>query len=95
MQVCGEGSVGVGADVDGVIIVVILEKRDPLCSGELLFQVTSDDLLLLPSKGGGVLMRLCLVQGRMPRRGRSNRLGGPLMGRARPHTRGGPGPMHL
>jgi hypothetical protein len=63
MQVRGEGGVGVGADVDGAIIVVILEKRDPLCSGELLFQVTSDGLLLLPSEGGGVLTRPCLVQG--------------------------------
>jgi hypothetical protein len=52
MQVCGEG--GVVADVDGAIIIVVLGKRDPLGNGELLFQVMSDGLLLLPSKGGGV-----------------------------------------
>jgi hypothetical protein len=37
MQVRGEGSVGVGADINGAIIVVILGNRDPLGSGELLF----------------------------------------------------------
>jgi hypothetical protein len=38
--------------------------RDPLGSGELLFQVMGDDgLLLLPSEGGGALKRPCLVQG--------------------------------
>jgi hypothetical protein len=34
-----------------------------LGSDELLFQVTSDGLLLLPSEGGGVLVCLCLVKG--------------------------------
>jgi hypothetical protein len=42
----GEGGVGVGADVDGAIIIVVLGDRDPLGSGELLFQVTDDSLLL-------------------------------------------------
>jgi hypothetical protein len=37
--------VGVGADIDGVIIV--LGDNDPLGSGELLFQMMSIDLLLL------------------------------------------------
>jgi hypothetical protein len=62
----GEGGVRVGADVDGAIIVIILEKCDPLGSGELLFQVTNDGflLLLLPSEGDGALTCLCLVQDR-------------------------------
>jgi hypothetical protein len=46
----GEGSTGVGAGIDGAIIVVILGGHDLLGSGELLFQVTGDDLLLLPSE---------------------------------------------
>jgi hypothetical protein len=54
VQVRGEGSVRVGADIDGAIVVVILGNRDPLGSGELLFQVTGDGLLLFPSEGGGV-----------------------------------------
>jgi hypothetical protein len=61
MQVHDEGGVRVGAGVDGAIIVV-LGKRDPLGSGELLFQVMSDGLLL-PSEGGGTLTRPCLIQG--------------------------------
>jgi hypothetical protein len=61
MQVHGEDGVRVGADVDGAIIVVILGDRDPLGSGELLFQVTRDGLLLLPSEGSGALARQCLV----------------------------------
>jgi hypothetical protein len=36
VQVRGKGSVGVGAGVDGAIVVV-LGDRDPLGSGELLF----------------------------------------------------------
>jgi hypothetical protein len=63
MQVHGEGGVGIGADVDRVIIVIILGKRVPLGSGELLFQVMSDGLLLLLNEGGGALTRPCLVQG--------------------------------
>jgi hypothetical protein len=63
VQVRGEGSVRVGADIDGAIVVVILGNRDPLGSGELLFQVTGDGLLLFPSKGGGTFTRPCLVQG--------------------------------
>jgi hypothetical protein len=35
----------------------------PLGSSELLFQVMSDDLLLLPSEDGGALPRPCLIQG--------------------------------
>jgi hypothetical protein len=49
VQVRDEGSVGVGADIVGVIVVV-LGDRNPLCSGDLLFQVTGDDLLLLPNE---------------------------------------------
>jgi hypothetical protein len=63
VQVCGEGSVKVGADIDGAIVVVVLGNRDPLGSGELLFQVTGDGLLLFPSEGGGTFTRPCLVQG--------------------------------
>jgi hypothetical protein len=59
----GEGGVRVEAGVDEAIIVVVLGKRDPLGSDELLFQVTSDGLLLLPSEGGDVLVRPCLIQG--------------------------------
>jgi hypothetical protein len=39
VQVCGEGSVGFGVDVDGAIVVVVLGDRVPLGSSELLFQV--------------------------------------------------------
>jgi hypothetical protein len=63
MQVRGEDGIGVGADVNGAVIVIILGKRDPLGSSELLFQVMSDGLILLPSEGGGVLARPCLIQG--------------------------------
>jgi hypothetical protein len=59
----GEGGSGFGTVVDKVIIVIVLEDRDPLGSGELLFQVTSDCLLLLPSEGGGTLSCMGLIQG--------------------------------
>jgi hypothetical protein len=59
----GEGNVGVGAGVDGAIIVVTLWDRDFLGSNELLFQVMGDGLLLLLSKGGGALTRPSLIQG--------------------------------
>jgi hypothetical protein len=55
VQVRGERS------VDGAIIVVVLGNRDLLGSGELLFQVTDDGLLLFPSEGGGAFARPCLV----------------------------------
>jgi hypothetical protein len=61
--VCGEGGIGVGADVDRAIVVVVLGDRDPLGSGELLFQVAGDGLLLFPCEGGGALTHPCLVQG--------------------------------
>jgi hypothetical protein len=61
--VYGEGGIGVGASIDGVIFVIILGDRDPLGSGELLFQVTGDGLLLLPSESSGALARPCLIQG--------------------------------
>jgi hypothetical protein len=60
VQVCGEGGVGVGAGVDRVIVVVFLGDRNPLCSSELLFQVTSNGLLL-PSEGGGDDSLLLLI----------------------------------
>jgi hypothetical protein len=63
MQVRGEGGIRVGAGVDGAIVIIVLEDCDPLGSGELLFQVTGDGLLLLPSEGGCMLARLCLIQG--------------------------------
>jgi hypothetical protein len=61
--VCGEGSVGVGADIDGANVIVVLGNRDPLGSSELLLQVTGDGFLLFPSEGGGAFARPCLVQG--------------------------------
>jgi hypothetical protein len=61
MQVHSEGGIGVGVDVDGAIVVIVLGDRDPLSNGELLFQVMGDGLLLLPSEGGGVLMCPCLI----------------------------------
>jgi hypothetical protein len=61
VQVRDKGGIGVGADVNGPIVVIILGDCDPLGSGELLFQVTSDGLLLLPSEGGDALARLGLV----------------------------------
>jgi hypothetical protein len=63
VQVHGEGGVGVGAGVDGAIVVIVLGNCDPLGSDELLFQVMGDGLLLFPSEGGGVLARPCLIQG--------------------------------
>jgi hypothetical protein len=63
MQVRGEGGVGVGASVDGAIVIVVLGKRDPLGCGKLMFQVMSDGLLLLPSEGGGALTHSCLIHG--------------------------------
>jgi hypothetical protein len=63
MQVHGEGGIGVGAGVDGVIIVIVLGDHDPLRNNELLFQVMSDGLLLLPSEGSGALTRPCLIWG--------------------------------
>jgi hypothetical protein len=63
MQVRVEGDVRVGAGIDGAIVVVVLRKRDPMVSGELLFQVTSDGLLLFPSEGGDALACPCLIQG--------------------------------
>jgi hypothetical protein len=62
MQVHGEGGIGVGADVDGAIII-ILGDHDPLGSGELLFQVTDNGLLLLTSKDSGAFTCSCLIQG--------------------------------
>jgi hypothetical protein len=63
MQVHGECGIEVGADVDGAIVVVILGDRYPLGSGELLFQVTNDGLLLLLSEGDVMLTRPYLIQG--------------------------------
>jgi hypothetical protein len=63
MQMCREGGVGVGASVDGAIIIVILGDHDPLGSSDLLFQVMNDSLLLLPSEGDGALAHPCLIQG--------------------------------
>jgi hypothetical protein len=63
MQVHDEGGIGVGAGIDGAIVVIGLVDRDPLGNSELLFYVMGDGLLLLPSEGGGVLARSCLVQG--------------------------------
>jgi hypothetical protein len=62
MLVRGERGVGVAVGVDGGIIVVILGDHDPLGSGELLFQVMDDGLLLLQSEGGERACP-CVVQG--------------------------------
>jgi hypothetical protein len=50
MQVREEGDIGVGHGVDRAIVVVVLGGHDPLGSGELLFQVMGDGLLLFPSE---------------------------------------------
>jgi hypothetical protein len=63
VQVHSEGGIGVGVGVDGAIVIIVLGDCDPLGSGELLFQVMGDGLLLLPSEDGGALMRPCLIQG--------------------------------
>jgi hypothetical protein len=65
VQVRDEGGIEVGAGVDGAIIVIILGDHDPLGSGELLFQVTGDGLLILASEGYNTLACLCLIQGLM------------------------------
>jgi hypothetical protein len=57
----GEGGIRVRVDVDGAIVIIVLGDRDPLGSDELLFQVTSNDLLLLPSEGGSVLTLPCFI----------------------------------
>jgi hypothetical protein len=58
MQVRDEGGVGVGAGVDGAIVVVVLGNRDPLGSEKLLFQVTGDGLLFFPIEGGRASSRV-------------------------------------
>jgi hypothetical protein len=63
VQVRGEGSVRVEANVDEAIVVIILGDHNPLDSGELLFQLISDGPLLLQSEGGGTLACTGLVQG--------------------------------
>jgi hypothetical protein len=63
VQVHGEAGVRVGAGVNRAIIVIVLGDHNPLGSGELLFQVMGDGLLLLPSEDGGGLTRPCLDQG--------------------------------
>jgi hypothetical protein len=49
-----------GVSVDGAIVVIVLGNHDPLGSGELLFQMIGNDLLLFPSEGGCALTRPCL-----------------------------------
>jgi hypothetical protein len=63
VQVRGEDGIRVGASVDGAIVIVVLGNHDPLGSGEMLFQVTDNSLLLFSSEGTGTLARPCLVQG--------------------------------
>jgi hypothetical protein len=64
VQVRDEGGVGVAANVDrAIVIIVILGDRDSLCSGELLFQVTGDGILLLLNEGGNALAHSSLIQG--------------------------------
>jgi hypothetical protein len=62
MQVHSEGGIEVGAGVDGAIVVVVLGDRYSLDSGELLFQMTDDSLLLLLSEGDVTLTCLYLIQ---------------------------------
>jgi hypothetical protein len=61
VQVHSEGDIGVGVGIDGAIVIIVLGDCDPLGSGELLFQVMGDGLLLLPSEDGGALVRPCLI----------------------------------
>jgi hypothetical protein len=63
VQVRDQGSIEVGADVDGAIIIIVLDDNDPVGKGELLFQVMSIGLLLLPGEGGGTLVCTGLIQG--------------------------------
>jgi hypothetical protein len=58
-----EGDIKVGVSIDEGINIVVLGNRDPLGTGELLFQVMSDDLLHLLSEGGGMLACTFLIQG--------------------------------
>jgi hypothetical protein len=53
VQVRGEGDVGVGSGIDGVIIIVVLGDCNPLGSCELLYQVMDNGLLILTSEGQG------------------------------------------
>jgi hypothetical protein len=61
VQVRGEAGVGVGASVDGAIIIVVLRDRDPVGSSELLFQMVGDSLLLFPSEDGDPCLLQCLA----------------------------------
>jgi hypothetical protein len=63
VQVSNKDDVGVGASIDGSIVVIVLGDNYPLDSGEMLFQVMSIGLLLLPIKGGGMLTRTGLIHG--------------------------------
>jgi hypothetical protein len=59
VQVHSEGGIRVGAGINGAIVIVILTDRDPLgssellfhVSGELLFQVMSDQWSDSPKRG--------------------------------------------
>jgi hypothetical protein len=75
VQVRGEGGIGVGASVGGAIVIVVLGDCSPLGNGELLFQVTSDGLLLLPSKGGAIQGLTCGNDESLLRSLRDNRCG--------------------
>jgi hypothetical protein len=61
--VCVEGGIGIGAGVDGAIIIVVQGDCDPLGSGELLFQEMSNGHVLLSGEGGGTLTCTGLSQG--------------------------------
>jgi hypothetical protein len=63
VQVCGEGGIGIGAGVDGAIVIVVQGDCDPFGSGELLFQEMSNGHLLLSGEGGGTLACTGLSQG--------------------------------
>jgi hypothetical protein len=61
MKVRDEGDIEVGDGVKGAVIIIILGDCDLLDNGDLLFQVMSDVLLLLPSEGGSMLTQMNLI----------------------------------
>jgi hypothetical protein len=61
MKVRDEGDIEVGDDVEGAVVIIVLGDCDLLDNGDLLFQVMSDVLLLLPSEGGSMLTQMNLI----------------------------------
>jgi hypothetical protein len=63
MQVQYLGGIGLGADVFGASIILLVGHRDPLCGSELLLQETSVDLLLLQCFDAGTFTQASLLEG--------------------------------